>query len=241
MSVLRITFSRTIVLQQKTQRPVHFEITAPMRDAISAWIDRVQLQSDAYLFPSRIHNSDHLSTRQYARIVDAWIAGIGLDIAPCGTRTMRRTKATSIYRRTKYQRVVQLLLGRSKLESTVLYLGIAVKVALDIAEQLKSDPMISEPDSDMRHGRYPAKTRRLATATTRSKAAHSKTSSCTRDSLRARVHVFAFERERRGRRGGSDLVHSAVQDEDISEEQQDGQRPYRQLHRHLYGVADRDR
>ena len=72
--------SRTIVLQQKTQRPVQFEITAPTRDAISAWIKKAQLQSNAYLFPSRIRNSDHISTRQYARIVNAWIAEIGLDV-----------------------------------------------------------------------------------------------------------------------------------------------------------------
>lgn len=92
--------SRAIVLQQKTQRPVQFEITEPTRDAISDWINQAQLQSNAYLFPSRIHSSDHLSTRQYARIVNAWIAEIGLDFAAYGTHTMRRTKATLIYRRT---------------------------------------------------------------------------------------------------------------------------------------------
>ena len=127
--------SRTIVLQQKTQCPVQFEITAPTRDAISAWIKRAQLQSNAYLFPSRIHNSDHLSTRQYARIVSAWIAETGLDVTACGTHTMRRTKARLIYRRTKSLRAVQLLIGHSKLESTVRYLGIEVEDALEIAEQ----------------------------------------------------------------------------------------------------------
>ncbi|TAL84859.1 MAG: integrase [Rhodanobacter sp.] len=127
--------SRTIVLQQKTQRPVQFEITAPTRDAISVWIKQAQLQANAYLFPSRIHNSDHLSTRQYARIVNEWIAGIGLDVAAYGTHTMRRTKATLIYRRTKNLRAVQLLLGHTKLESTVRYLGIEVEDALEIAEQ----------------------------------------------------------------------------------------------------------
>jgi len=127
--------SRAIVLQQKTQRPVQFEIAAPTRDAISAWIKQAQLQSNAYLFPSRIHNSDHLSTRQYARIVNAWIAGIGLDVAAYGTHTLRRTKATLIYRRTKNLRAVQLLLGHTKLESTVRYLGIEVEDALEVAEQ----------------------------------------------------------------------------------------------------------
>ena len=104
--------SRSIVLQQKTQRPVQFEITAPTRDAISVWIKHAQLQTNAYLFPSRIHDSTHLSTRQYARIVDGWIAGIGLDITAYGTHTMRRTKATLIYRRTKNIRAVHATLRR---------------------------------------------------------------------------------------------------------------------------------
>jgi len=133
-SVDRIS-SRAIILQQKTQRPVQFEITAPTREAISAWIKYAQLRSDAYLFPSRIHDSTHLSTRQYARIVDQWIGGIGLDVAAYGTHTMRRTKATLIYRRAKNLRAVQLLLGHTKLESTVRYLGIEVEDALEIAEQ----------------------------------------------------------------------------------------------------------
>jgi integrase len=127
--------SRTIVIQPKTQRPVQFDIAAPTREAVSDWIKHEQLRSDACLFPSRIHDSAHLSTRQYERIVDQWIAGIGLDVAAYGTHTMRRTKATLIYRRTKNLRAVQLLLGHSKLESTVRYLGIEVEDALEIAEQ----------------------------------------------------------------------------------------------------------
>ena len=87
------------------------------------------------LFPSRVHASPNISTRQYARIVDKWIASIGLDPSAYGTHTMRRTKATLIYQQTKNLRAVQLLLGHSKLESTVRYLGIEVDDALDIAEQ----------------------------------------------------------------------------------------------------------
>ena len=93
------------------------------------------LGSDSYLFPSRIHDSPHLSTRQYARIVHRWVEQIGLDPINYGTHTMRRTKATLIYRRTKNLRAVQLLLGHTKLESTVRYLGIEVDDALEIAEQ----------------------------------------------------------------------------------------------------------
>jgi integrase len=126
---------RTIVMQHKTQRPVQFEITEPTRDAVAAWIAKAKLTPDQHLFPSRIHASPHLSTRQYARIVDRWVASIGLDPTAYGTHTMRRTKATLIYRRTKNIRAVQLLLGHTKLESTVRYLGIEVDDALEIAEQ----------------------------------------------------------------------------------------------------------
>ena len=126
---------RAIVMQHKTLRPVQFEITEQTRDAITTWIAKAQLKPDEFLFPSRVHVSPHISTRQYARIVDQWVASIGLDPAEYGTHTMRRTKATLIYRRTRNLRAVQLLLGHTKLESTVRYLGIEVDDALEIAEQ----------------------------------------------------------------------------------------------------------
>jgi len=119
--------SRASVLQQKTQRPVQFEITAPpTREAVETWIKAAVLKSENYLFPSRIHNSPHLGTRQYARILDGWLAAIGLDPAGYGTHSMRRTKASLIYRRTKNLRAVQLLLGHTRVESTVRYLGSSV-------------------------------------------------------------------------------------------------------------------
>lgn len=127
--------SRAIVLQQKTQRPVQFEITEPTRDAVGAWISHTGLTGEDSLFPSRIRRSAHLSTRQYARIVGSWVEQLGLDRADYGTHTLRRTKATLIYRRTKNLRAVQLLLGHTKLESTVRYLGIEVNDALEMAEQ----------------------------------------------------------------------------------------------------------
>ena len=127
--------SRAIIMQQKTHRPVQFEITEQTRDSLEAWIDQAKLKSDQYLFPSRIHSSPHLSTRQYARIVEHWVKSINLDPAAYGTHTMRRTKATLVYRRTKNLRAVQLLLGHTKLESTVRYLGIEVDDALEISEQ----------------------------------------------------------------------------------------------------------
>lgn len=126
---------RAIVMQTKTQRPVQFEITEQTRDAIAAWITDAHLKSEQFLFPSRVSQSPHLSTRQYSRIVGSWIASIGLNPAAYGTHSLRRTKATLIYRRTKNLRAVQLLLGHTKLESTVRYLGIEVDDALEIAEQ----------------------------------------------------------------------------------------------------------
>lgn len=124
---------RAMVMQHKTHRPVQFEITEQTRQSVAAWIDKAHLASGQYLFPSRVAKSPHLSTRQYARIVARWVESIGLDASAYGTHT--RTKATLIYRRTKNLRAVQLLLGHTKLESTVRYLGIEVDDALEIAEQ----------------------------------------------------------------------------------------------------------
>ena len=127
--------ARAMVVQQKTQRPVQFELTEPTRAAVAAWIGNAKLKPEHCLFPSRVSKSPHVSTRQYARIVHQWVATIGLDPTVYGTHTMRRTKATLIYKRTKNLRAVQLLLGHSKLESTVRYLGIEVDDALEISEQ----------------------------------------------------------------------------------------------------------
>ena len=126
---------RASVMQHKTQRPVQFELTDPTRDAVGAWIAKAKLKPDEFLFPSRLRTSLHISTRQYARVVQKWVSSIGLDPTSYGTHSMRRTKATLIYRRTKNLRAVQLLLGHTKLESTVRYLGIEVDDALEISEQ----------------------------------------------------------------------------------------------------------
>ena len=126
---------RAIVMQKQTQRPVQFEIPEQTRDAVGAWIAAGRLKPEQFLFPSRMSASPHLSTRQYSRIVHTWAGSIGLDQAAYGTHSMRRTKPTLIYRRTRNLRAVQLLLGHSKLESTVRYLGIEVDDALEIAEQ----------------------------------------------------------------------------------------------------------
>ena len=125
-----------MIMQTKTQRPVQFEITAQTREAVSEWIRRAKLSSSAFLFPSRSRNSLHLSTRQYARLLSGWLSSVGLDPTLYGTHSLRRTKATLIYKRTGNLRAVQLLLGHTKIESTVRYLGIEVDDALEIAEQI---------------------------------------------------------------------------------------------------------
>lgn len=128
-------FPGATVMQQKTGLPVRFELTEQTREAIQAWITHRGLGTGDYLFPSRISFSPHITTRQYARIVDFWVSLIGLDRHEYGTHSLRRTKATLIYRRTRNLRAVQLLLGHTKLESTIRYLGIEVDDALEMAEQ----------------------------------------------------------------------------------------------------------
>lgn len=128
--------SRATIRQRKTKRPVRFEITARTRKSIEEWIEAGQLSASGHLFPSRVRCSRHLSTRQYARIVNDWVSSIGLDPAAYGTHSLRRTKATLIYRRTKNLRAVQLLLGHTNLDSTVRYLGIEIDDALEMSEQI---------------------------------------------------------------------------------------------------------
>jgi len=126
---------RAYILQQKTKQPVQFEITEQTRKSISKWVKHANLNNHDYLFPSRKKPSAHLSTRQYARVVQSWVTNIGLDPTVYGTHSMRRTKPSLIYKKTKNLRAIQLLLGHSKLESTVRYLGIEVDDALEMAEQ----------------------------------------------------------------------------------------------------------
>ena len=128
---------RTTVIQKKTGRPVQFEITAQTRAAIRDWLPIVNARHGQYLFPSRFRGEPHLSTRQYARIVHAWVASAGLDSSGYGTHSMRRTKAAQIYKKTGNLRAVQLLLGHTKLQSTVRYLGVEVEDALSISEQVE--------------------------------------------------------------------------------------------------------
>ncbi len=127
---------RATVRQRKTGRPVKFEISDHTRQAVDAYIAASSRSTGDYLFGGHRGDDSHLSTRQYARLISEWISGIGLDSTLFGTHSLRRTKATLIYRRTGNLRAVQILLGHTKIESTVRYLGIEVDDALEIAEKI---------------------------------------------------------------------------------------------------------
>jgi integrase len=127
--------TRAIVIQQKTGRPVQFELTADVRTSLLTWLERRGGTIDDYAFPSRVDLAGHLSTRQYARLVDEWVTAIGLRRAEYGTHSMRRTKASMIYKATGNLRAIQILLGHTKIENTVRYLGVDIEDALILAER----------------------------------------------------------------------------------------------------------
>ncbi|QZP07706.1 tyrosine-type recombinase/integrase [Caenibius sp. WL] len=126
---------RATVIQQKTSRPVQFEIMSEARKSLKAWLDRRGGTIRDFVFPSRIDYLGHLSTRQYARLVDEWVSTIGLDRREYGTHSMRRTKAALIYKATGNLRAVQILLGHTNIENTVRYLGVDVDDALTLSER----------------------------------------------------------------------------------------------------------
>jgi integrase len=129
------TVDRATVRQRKTGRPVRFELTEHTRQAVDDYLKRSRKKLGEFLFTGPKSRCS-MTPRQYGRIVSEWFAGVGLDPHLYGTHSLRRTKATHIYRRTWNLRAVQLLLGHSKIESTVRYLGIDVDDALAIAEQI---------------------------------------------------------------------------------------------------------
>ena len=128
---------RGMILQQKTSRPVQFEITEQSRQSIRSWLNRRGSRLDDWLFPSRQVSGAHLSTRQYARLLKEWVELLGLDRSAYGTHSLRRTKVSLLYRKTGNLRACQLLLGHTKLESTVRYLGVELDDALAMSEALE--------------------------------------------------------------------------------------------------------
>lgn len=127
---------RVTIIQSKTNRPVQFEVSENTRDSIWTWVFSPEMLGCACLFPSRLHNRPHVSTRQYARLVREWVSAIGLEPTGYGTHSLRLTKAAQIYRKTGNLRAVQLLLGHAKVDSTVRYLGVELEDALNIAEKI---------------------------------------------------------------------------------------------------------
>ena len=125
---------RAMVVQQKTGRPVQFELLEPARTSLLNWLDRRGGSLDDFAFPSRVDHAGHLSTRQYARLVDEWVTAVGLPRADYGTHSLRRTKAALVYKRTGNLRAVQMLLGHTKIETTVRYLGVDIEDALALSE-----------------------------------------------------------------------------------------------------------
>jgi site-specific recombinase XerC len=127
--------NRATVIQQKTGRPVQFEIMSEARSSLERWLYRRGGTIRDFVFPSRIDCLRHLSTRQYARLVDEWVITIGLDQQEYGTHSMRRTKASLIYKSTGNLRAVQILLGHTNIENTVKYLGVDIDDALTLSER----------------------------------------------------------------------------------------------------------
>ena len=125
---------RATIVQQKTKKPVQFELTQQTRESLIAWLTHREGGLQDFVFPSRTDAAGHISTRQYARLVGDWVEGIGLGRSAYGTHSLRRTKVALIYKRTGNLRAVQILLGHTKLESTVRYLGVDAENALTLSE-----------------------------------------------------------------------------------------------------------
>ncbi|MCG7522357.1 tyrosine-type recombinase/integrase [Ruegeria sp. Ofav3-42] len=128
---------RTSIIQSKTQKPVRFEITEGTQKSLLRWMEEPLMVGSEYLWPGRFHERLHISTRQYARLVREWVKSIGLEPSAYGTHSMRRTKVSQIYKKTGNLRAVQLLLGHTKMDSTVRYLGVELEDALAISEAVE--------------------------------------------------------------------------------------------------------
>jgi integrase len=127
--------NRSTVIQQKTSRPVQFEIMTEARRSLTAWLERRHGAAHDFLFPSRVDYLGHLRTRQYARLVDEWVSTVGLDIREYGTHSLRRTKVSLAYKATGNLRAVQILLGHTNIENMVRYLGVDIDDALTLSER----------------------------------------------------------------------------------------------------------
>jgi len=125
---------RAAIVQQKTSKPAQFELTEQTRKSLFPWLTIRGSGLDDFVFPSRVDQVEHMSTRQYARLLGDWVEATGLSRTVYGTHSLRRTKVAPIYKRTGNLRAVQILLGHTKLESTVRYLGVDAEDALRLSE-----------------------------------------------------------------------------------------------------------
>ena len=128
--------NRVLYSQSKTGREVQFEITSRTAQSLTQWFIHSQLAISDYLFPSPRKSGRPMSYSCYSTIIRRWASQLGYDSHLYGTHSMRRTKATLIYPRTKNIRAVQLLLGHVKLDSTIRYLGVEMEDALNISEDI---------------------------------------------------------------------------------------------------------
>jgi site-specific recombinase XerC len=129
---------RVMILQQKTRHEVHFELSPRTQQTLYHWIFKRKLKPQDYLFSSNRNQGDHISYTQYERMVKRWASDLGLDRTQYSTHSLRRTKASIIYAKTKNLRAIQLLLGHTKLESTIQYLGVELEDALRLSEQIET-------------------------------------------------------------------------------------------------------
>ena len=130
---------RATITHKKTGRPVQFELSEQTRRAVQEYLNFSGGMTRSYLFASRFKARPHLSTRQYSRLIHRWVSSAGLESSAYGTHSMRRTKVAQIYRKTGNLRAVQILLGHTKLESTVRYLGIEVDDAWSCQSKSNSE------------------------------------------------------------------------------------------------------
>lgn len=133
-----LVFSRVQYVQKKTGNDVQFEITQRTQQTLSHWIKDQSLQSTDYLFPSPRKSEQPLSYSYYRKIIRSWALALGHNPDLYGTHSLRRTKATLIYQKTKNIRAIQLLLGHTKIENTIKYLGVELEDALRLSEEIES-------------------------------------------------------------------------------------------------------
>ena len=128
-------FERVQWTQKKTGIEVQFEITPRTQQSISRWVQEGKLKPSDYLFRSLRRINQPISYSYYRSIIRSWAEQLGLDSDLYGTHSMRRTKATLVYARTKNIRAVQLLLGHTKIDNTIRYLGIEIEDAIKISRE----------------------------------------------------------------------------------------------------------